>query len=1025
VNDAPTLAVPGAQTVAENANHVFSLAAGNAITVGDVDAASGLLQLSLSVVNGTLTLSGTTGLSFTTGTGTGDAAMVFTGTVADLNAALNGLVYRAALNYNGADGISLTIDDLGNTGAGGPLVANQSIAMTVTAVNNPPTLAVPGAQTVTEDTNLAFSAAGGNAITVGDVDAGASPVQLTLSVSSGTLTLSGTTGLTFTTGTGTGDATMTFSGTLANVNAALNGLVYRGALNFNGADSLSLLVSDLGNTGAGGPLTASQTVGLTVTAVNDAPTLAVPAAQTVAEDTALVFSAAGGNAITVGDVDAAASPVQLTLSVASGTLTLSGTTGLSFTTGTGTADATMTFSGTLANVNAALNGLVYRATLNFNGPDTLSLLVTDLGNTGAGGPLTASQTVGLSVTAVNDAPSLSVAATPLAATEAVPLLLSGTGITIADVDAGGGTISLRLDAAEGQLTLRAGGTGVTIAGNDTASVTVSGTLVQIQELLDGRHGGRVDFIDAVPSPSASTAVVLTLGDLGNAGAGGPLSATATVTIDLAAVNDPPSITLPPSFQAIEQTPLALHGAGISIADPDAGNSPVTLTLTVGEGVLSAAVGTTGVQASGSTSASLTLVGTLAQINALLAGAGGASLVFIDPSDAPAASTPLVLAIDDGGHSGAGGARTASAAATIAVTAVNDPPDSLALNGGGLLENSPAGTPVAQASASDPDSATAGLRYSLPNSAGNLFQIDPTTGWITVFANTLPSVATASSFTVTVRVTDPMGAWLERNFVITTSPFVVNQGTDAKVVTQVVITTTADAGRTGTTVVDTTTTESTSEAARARQFVPDSGMPSIRRSSTSFDVGHGAQRGTLLPTGGARASETQETAAAAGDFAEQHSERLLTTRSPELSSLLSGFNRSELRHGAVSRDDDVIWRGFSGTQRVQFAPVEAAVEIATGQTFQTSVISVQAGGLLVSVGTIFWVLRASGLLAAMVTSLPAWRAFDPLVLLAPDDDGKARSIEAMDTELADEERNVGELFTLQQGPATRGLQPGAA
>jgi hypothetical protein len=48
--------------------------------------------------------------------------------------------------------------------------------------------------------------------------------------------------------------------------------------------------------------------------------------------------------------------VQVTLTATNGTLTLSGTTGLSFSGGDGTADASMTFTGTITNINAALAG---------------------------------------------------------------------------------------------------------------------------------------------------------------------------------------------------------------------------------------------------------------------------------------------------------------------------------------------------------------------------------------------------------------------------------------------------------------------------------------------------------------------------------------------------------------------------------------------------------------------------------------------------------------------------------------------
>ena len=52
--------------------------------------------------------------------GASDATMTFTGTVDEINAALNGMTFLPSLNYNGtAATVGITTDDLGNTGTGG------------------------------------------------------------------------------------------------------------------------------------------------------------------------------------------------------------------------------------------------------------------------------------------------------------------------------------------------------------------------------------------------------------------------------------------------------------------------------------------------------------------------------------------------------------------------------------------------------------------------------------------------------------------------------------------------------------------------------------------------------------------------------------------------------------------------------------------------------------------------------------------------------------------------------------------
>jgi hypothetical protein len=52
---------------------------------------------------------------------------------------------------------------------------------------------------------------------------------------------------------------------------------------------------------------------------------------------------------------------------------LSSTTGLSFLVGSGTGDATLTLEGSIANINNALNGLVFSPTGGYNGPASLQV----------------------------------------------------------------------------------------------------------------------------------------------------------------------------------------------------------------------------------------------------------------------------------------------------------------------------------------------------------------------------------------------------------------------------------------------------------------------------------------------------------------------------------------------------------------------------------------------------------------------------------------------------------------------------
>jgi hypothetical protein len=86
----------------------------------------------------------------------------------------------------------------------------------------------------------------------------------------------------------------------------------------------------------------------------DPPVVSVPGAQSLSEDGQRIFSSGNGNRISIGDPDIGASADEVTLNVAHGTLTLAGTAGLTFSAGDGTADATMTFRGSISAINTAL-----------------------------------------------------------------------------------------------------------------------------------------------------------------------------------------------------------------------------------------------------------------------------------------------------------------------------------------------------------------------------------------------------------------------------------------------------------------------------------------------------------------------------------------------------------------------------------------------------------------------------------------------------------------------------------------------
>ncbi|HET6975746.1 MAG TPA: choice-of-anchor Q domain-containing protein [Pyrinomonadaceae bacterium] len=179
----------------------------------------------------------------------------------------NGLLtYTPASNASGTADITIVLKDTGGTANGGAdTSAPQTFTITVNAVNDAPLIGTQSTFVQTnQQTSLTFSAANFNAITVSDVDAGTDPIRLTLTATQGTLTLPSTTGLTFITGDGADDDTMTFTGTVGAINSRLSGLTFKPNNGFAGSASLQIVADDEGHNGSGGAKTATANININV-----------------------------------------------------------------------------------------------------------------------------------------------------------------------------------------------------------------------------------------------------------------------------------------------------------------------------------------------------------------------------------------------------------------------------------------------------------------------------------------------------------------------------------------------------------------------------------------------------------------------------------------------------------------------------------------------------------------------------------------------------------------------------------------
>jgi trimeric autotransporter adhesin len=202
--------------------------------------------------------------------------------------------------------------------------------------------------------------------------------------------LSATDGATYNSATGL----WSVSGTVTQVNAALANVTFTPTTDWNGTVNLTSHVQDALGTGP-----ANGLITIDVTAVNDAPAVSLDGTvhQTDASG-AVIFNLANGNLISVSDVDAGTGLVRVTLTATHGTMTLNGVAGLTFDPGQdGTADAIMSFTGTLTNVNNALNKMSFNRDAGYTGLADVTVTVNDQGNTGTGVTPPATAVANLSV----------------------------------------------------------------------------------------------------------------------------------------------------------------------------------------------------------------------------------------------------------------------------------------------------------------------------------------------------------------------------------------------------------------------------------------------------------------------------------------------------------------------------------------------------------------------------------------------------------------------------------------------------
>ena len=648
--------------------------------------------------------------------------------------------YAPVANYAGGDLFTYRAND------GGSNSSTATVTLTISPVNDSPANTVPVAQSTNEDVSLTFSTANGNAFSVSDVDAAV--LQVTLAGGNGALTLADTAGLTFIAGDGVADAVMTFSGSAASINAALEGLSFAPSADFSGAATLQIDTSDLGASGSGGILNDSDIVSIAVNPVNDAPTLANLSgdAQTYAEGGGRVLIEQGGDATLMDPDSANFDTGTLTVSITAGgdssedVLTIrnqggaAGEIGLSGgnvtyggmvigTAAGGSSGAPLTVSFNANATPAALGALVRNITYenaDSDNPTTGVRALTFVVNDGDGGT-SLIHTAAVSVSSVNDDP---VSADDAVGTdEDTALNVAGPGVLGNDSDVDGG--ALTVSAVEGN------------PANVGAPITLlSGALLTLNANGSFSYdpNGVFDYLGAGDTDTDGFSYEVSDGNGG--------TSTASVIITISGANDAPTGS-DATVTTGEDSGYVFDSSDFGFVDADAADTLQSVIIVSPPGAGTLLLGGVPVGAGQVIAeADVTNGDLMFTPDAHGNGAGYASFTF-RLSDGTVSSTPVNTV-------------------TIDVTAVNDEPSFVMAGNDMSAEDAGAQTVAGFASASAggaADEAGQSFSYTLTNDNNALFSLQPS---IDASGNLIYTAAANAfgSATVTVYVSDSGGVACE-------------------------------------------------------------------------------------------------------------------------------------------------------------------------------------------------------------------------------------------------------------------------
>lgn len=285
---------------------------------------------------------------------------------------------------------------------------------------------------------------------------------------------------------------------------------------------------------------------------------------------------------------------------------------------------------------------------------------------------------------------------------------------------------------------------VTVESDDPELVDVAGLV------LVGEGAERTLTVTPRPNASGETTITVRVTD-------GVDAAEASFVLTVDAVNDAPTLSAPSSHSAIEDVTSRL--GAILVDDVDAGSGIMTAVVEAERGTVRVAAVSGLSFADSPSGARVAFSGTLPAIAGALA-----ALEYTGPADGVGADR-VHISVDDGGHGGAGGPKTASAEVAVVIAPVNDGPQIAAIDD---LELSDPESATVTLTLGDKDDVPSLLTVALTTSDAEVISLDQLElqGMGMSRELVVSSGGVPGSSTVTVIVSDPAGLTSSVSFVVT-------------------------------------------------------------------------------------------------------------------------------------------------------------------------------------------------------------------------------------------------------------------